>query len=76
MKLFYIGERFYSESSTWMSPIYHEGTFQRSDWGKVSIALQHGESVSIRPATDEEMDWAKAKLKETKKEVKRVYGME
>jgi hypothetical protein len=52
MKLFYIGDMFYSESGTMMSPIYHsiplppEGGYYRSDWGEVSLPLT-GENNDI-----------------------------
>ena len=74
MELFYIGDRFYNESGTMMSCIYHVGTKFRSDWGKVNIALSRGESVHIRPATAEERAWADAKLIDTQAEMKRIFG--
>lgn len=63
MKLFYIGDDFYADSGTMMSSIYHEekapsGNYYRSDWGKVNLALQGGDEVHIRQATDKEMLWA------------------
>ena len=54
IKLIYIGDTFYSETSTAMSPIYHEDG-RRSDWGKVSVALRNGDEVHIRPANDAEL---------------------
>jgi len=50
MKLIYIGDHFYMESGTIMSSIYTE-TGERSDWGKVQMALKDGEEVEIRQAT-------------------------
>jgi hypothetical protein len=72
MKLFFIGDKFYSESGTMMSSIYHvekttKGDHYRSDWGKVQIALESGEEVNIRPATDSEMLWAYKHLENYKK---------
>ena len=54
MELIYIGNKFYLESGTMMSPIYDVNGY-RQDWGKVQIALQNGESVHIRPATQSEL---------------------
>ena len=65
MNLFFIGDHFYRDSGTMMSPIYEVGTKYRSDWGKVQIALGNGEEVHIRQATSEEMAWANNKLVET-----------
>lgn len=62
MKLFFIGDDFYDKSGTAMSPIYEIGTYQRSDWGKVQLVLEHGEPISIRPANEKEMLWAYKKL--------------
>ncbi len=53
MELIYIGEKFYFKSGTAMSSIY-DIFGNRQDWGKVQIALQNGESVHIRPATEDE----------------------
>jgi len=65
VELIYIGDKFYHESGTTMSPIYdiHGG---RSDWGFVQIALQNGESVHIRPATNAERIPYENKLKSIK----------
>lgn len=53
MDLIYIGPEFYFESGTIMSSLYEiEGN--RQDWGFVQVALRKGESVHIRPATEEE----------------------
>jgi len=66
MKLFYIGRDFYLKSSTMMSSIYEENG-GRSDWGKVEMALERGEEVHIRQATDKELLWAYKKLDEINK---------
>ncbi len=67
MKLIYIGDHFYLESGTMMSPIYTEdGT--RMDWGSVQAALKRGQTVSIRPATPSELDGYEAKLSRLKRE--------
>ena len=63
--LYYIGDNFYMESSTIMSPIYHENG-ARSDWGKVQIMLAEGKDVHIRQATDAEMLKAYKQLDELK----------
>ena len=59
IELFYIGDQFYSKSYTFMSSIYKIDTYERYDWGFVQIDLQNGKEVYIRPATNEEMKWAK-----------------
>jgi hypothetical protein len=64
VNLFYIGNSFYSKSRTYMSPIYEVGTYNRYDWGFVDRDLRKGSSVLIRPATLQEMDWAKRVLTE------------
>lgn len=65
-KLFYIGDKFYSESGTMMSSLYEEGTRARYDWGFVNRDLRSGISVEIRPATEEELVWAEKKLEKFK----------
>ena len=67
MKLIYIGDHFYRESSTAMSPIYTEDG-KRSDWGFVQVALKNGESVEIRQATEAERDHYEARLSRMKRE--------
>lgn len=62
IELFFIGQNFYSASRTMMSSIYVAGTFQRFDWGFVSVALSEGKNVNIRQATDAELAWATRKL--------------
>ena len=71
-KLFHIGNRFYVESRTMMSSIYHEDRDnpQRWDWGLVSTALVNGEAVHIRPANEAEMEWAELALSSFKKSLK------
>jgi len=57
MKVIFIGDRFYEDSGTIMSPVYEikEGGIARTDWGFITIALRNGEEVHIRPATKDEM---------------------
>ena len=71
MNLVFIGNKFYHESGTMMSPIYQEiaGRLYRSDFGLMEIALENGEKVHIRPATEAELAWAEKKLKEWKNEI-------
>ena len=68
MNLVFIGNKFYRESSTMMSSIYQEvdGKLYRSDFGFMERALENGEEVHIRPATEAEMAWAEKKLEEWK----------
>lgn len=68
MKLIYIGDHFYSESGSLMSPIYGEDG-SRSDWGKVQMALRQGDEVSIRQATQQERDFYEARLSRMKREI-------
>ena len=63
LKAVFYGNKFYDRSSTMFSPLYTEGGF-RSDWGKISIALENGEEVSIRPAYKDEYDALKKRLDE------------
>jgi hypothetical protein len=66
IQLFFIGDKFYSESRTVMSSIYVKDTFERYDWGFVNIALKEGYKVTITPATNDELLWAYKKLGEVK----------
>ena len=74
MKLIYIGRKYYHESSTHMSSIYHEGTWERSDWGFVQIALDQGDNVEIRPATEQEIKKADQMLARTKENFKKIFA--
>lgn len=56
MRLIAVSRHFYFNTSTMMGVLYHEGTMERSDWGKVEIALDRGEEVNIRPANEAEME--------------------
>lgn len=67
MKLIYIGDHFYMESGTTMSPIYTEDGY-RSDWGHVQMTLKRGDSIEIRQATPQELDFYEARLAEMKRE--------
>ena len=62
MELIFIGDKYYRESKTMMSSIY-DIYWNRQDWGKVQIALNEGHSVHIRPATDDELEFANKKFK-------------
>jgi len=61
LSLIYIGDHFYMESGTAMSPIYTEDG-ERSDWGFVQVALRDGAEVHIRQATEAERNAAEAVL--------------
>ena len=67
MNLIYIGDHFYPESGTMMSPIYTEDG-RRSDWGFVQCALRDGATVNIRQATQAERDHYEAQLSRLKRE--------
>lgn len=66
MNLIYVGDHFYWESGTVMSSIYTEDG-SRSDWGGVQLALKNGETVHIRPATQNEIDRYEARLARIKR---------
>lgn len=66
MKLVYIGDHFYPESGTMMSPVYTEDG-RRSDWGFVQCALRDGATVTIRQATNAERDFYEAQLSRMKR---------
>ena len=63
MELIYIGEHFYLNSGSMMSPIY-DVQGKRQDWGKIQIALAAGQSVHIRQATRKELSYYTEKLME------------
>lgn len=67
VKLVYIGDHFYGESGTMMSPIYTEDG-KRYDWGFVQVALRNGDEISIRQATQAEKDHYEAKLSRMKRD--------
>ena len=65
MDCIFIGNRFYEESGSIMSSLYTvEG--ERTDWGFIEVALRNGKSVSIRPATINEIEQYTKKLNEIK----------
>lgn len=58
IEVIHIGDKFYFRSGTSMSSIYMvvaNGLYTRFDWGFVQVALEAGNRVNIRPATDHEM---------------------
>jgi hypothetical protein len=70
MDCIFIGDEFYSESKTMMSPIYkiENDGYTRTDWGKVNVCLRNKESVHIRPATKKEIELFNQKLEEMKRD--------
>jgi hypothetical protein len=68
-KLIYIGDHFYSESRSMMSPIYTEDG-QRYDWGFVQRDLRNGHEVTIRRATAAEKKVYQVRLEELKEKFK------
>ena len=62
VKLVYMGDHFYVESGTVMSPIYTEDG-RRYDWGFVQCALRDGDEIVIRQATDVERAEAERQLR-------------
>jgi hypothetical protein len=63
INLIFIGEEFYFKSGSIMSSLYTT-TGDRYDWGFVTIALEKGKTVNIRPATKEEKLLFKGRLYE------------
>lgn len=61
MNLVYIGNKFYHDSHTRMSSVYTEDG-ERTDFGKIQMALERGEEVHIRQATPIEMAYYQADL--------------
>lgn len=61
MHLIFVGDEFYSRSSTMMSSLYTTD-FQRYDWGYVQRDLRNGIEIHIRPANTQEYEHLKAKL--------------
>lgn len=63
----FIGNDFYEKSRTRMSSIYEklpDGTFKRYDYGFMSLDLEKGETVMIRPANGKEKKFFNAKLRD------------
>lgn len=61
VRLVYIGDHFYHESKSLMSPIYTEDG-ARYDWGFVNVSLCAGQEVHIRPASNIELKHYQARL--------------
>lgn len=55
LKLYSTGRGFYRESGTAIGLLHEVGTHRRTDWGFVEMALERGDTVTIRPANSEEM---------------------
>lgn len=74
MKVIYIGEHYYWRSKTAMSFFYqvddNTGTLNRTDWGLIQTALQRGEEVHIRPATEKELELMDKHLKAIEERIK------
>ena len=71
MRVVFIGENFYMESGTAMSSMYEKlpgGSYKRTGWGFIRVALQKGDDVHIVPATQRETDHFTRILYELKKD--------
>lgn len=66
IQLIYIGEDFYSNSGSFISPLYTVDG-QRYDYGFMQIALKCGKNVNIRQATPVEIKFFTDKLEQIKK---------
>lgn len=67
MKVIFIGDDYYDKSGSQMSSVYqidNTGTFKRTDWGLITLALERGEEVHICPATKKELKRMDSCLKE------------
>lgn len=62
IECFFIGNRFYSESGTMMSSIYKISR-ERYDFGSMERDLSAGCNIMIRPASEDELQWAKSELR-------------
>lgn len=66
IELIYIGQKFYRLSDTRLSSLYEKvpgtGEYIRRDWGKVTLMLEQGQAVTIRPATPETLAIFQEKL--------------
>jgi len=67
--IFFIGERFYRDSSTIMSSLYEktdesrfEFQYNRISFNDIQSILEARELVYLRPATNDEMLWAYQEL--------------
>ena len=65
INLVYIGEDFYRQSYTEMSPLYTEDG-KRYDYGFLQVDLKKGYDVHIRQATSKEMEFYNKMLDEIK----------
>ena len=66
INLVYVGQRFYTDSSSSLSSIYDED-FNRYDYGFLQRDLALGHNVTIRQATGLEIDYMDQKLQEHQK---------
>lgn len=67
IELVIVGEKFYKESQTMMSPVYRRtnpGVYYRYDWGHLHLDMMAGKEIHIRPATQKEMRFFEEKLNE------------
>ena len=74
MNCVYIGDRFYRESGTMISPVYEikDGGYSRTDWGFIQIALEKGEELHIRPAMVDEISFFEKKMEECNKAMEAI----
>jgi|WetSurMetagenome_2_1015567.scaffolds.fasta_scaffold115594_3 hypothetical protein len=67
-EIIFIGNDFYTKSNKRMSPVYEklpDGTFKRYDFGFMTLDLEKGQTVTIRPANGKEKKFFNAKLNGT-----------
>ena len=69
LTIIFIGEKFYAESGTMMSPIYTENG-ERYDYGFLRCDLEAGKTIVIRPATGDEFRHYQQQLDKLKAEKK------
>lgn len=63
IKLIYIGDHFYNDSGSMMSPLYTESG-ARYDYGFMACDLRDGKKITIRQATVGEQDKYEAELQQ------------
>lgn len=76
INVIYIGDNFYDKSNSMMASTYKTENEKliRFCWADIQNALDDGNSINIRPATDAEMLWAYKELARTQKITKELYN--
>lgn len=67
-KFIYIGYKYYHASGGRMGSVYHENTWEKTDWG-ILMCIAEKEEFLVRPATLEEIKKADDMLEKCKKDI-------